>query len=67
MSDLWVKKNIEQLREECVDAERGLRRALGPVALISLGIGAIVGAGIFVISGGLISWALSTRSIFTDS
>lgn len=51
MSDLWVKKSIEQLREECVDAERGLRRALGPVALISLGIGAIVGAGIFVISG----------------
>ncbi|HEX5413832.1 MAG TPA: amino acid permease [Terriglobia bacterium] len=51
MSDLWVKKSIEQLRAESVDAERGLRRALGPVALISLGIGAIVGAGIFVISG----------------
>jgi basic amino acid/polyamine antiporter, APA family len=51
MSDLWVKKSIEQLREESADAEHGLRRVLGPVALISLGIGAIVGAGIFVISG----------------
>jgi APA family basic amino acid/polyamine antiporter len=51
MSDLWVKKSIEQLREESADTEHGLRRALGPVALISLGIGAIVGAGIFVISG----------------
>ena len=51
MSDLWVKKSIEQLRAESADAEHGLRRALGPIALISLGIGAIVGAGIFVISG----------------
>ncbi len=51
MSELWVKKSIEQLRNEALDSEHGLRRALGPVALISLGIGAIVGAGIFVISG----------------
>jgi len=51
MSDLWVKKSIEQLQRESSDAGHGLRRALGPIALISLGIGAIVGAGIFVISG----------------
>lgn len=51
MSDLWVKKSIEQLRSEAADSEHGLRRTLGPIALISLGIGAIVGAGIFVISG----------------
>jgi len=51
MSDLWVKKSVEQLRNEAADSEHGLRRTLGPVALISLGIGAIVGAGIFVISG----------------
>jgi len=51
MSDLWVKKSIEQLRDEAADTEHGLRRALGPVALISLGIGAIIGAGIFVIIG----------------
>ena len=33
------------------EGEHGLRRALGPVNLIALGIGAIIGAGIFVITG----------------
>src|SRR3954465_13254774 len=33
------------------DSEAGLKRALGPVHLIALGIGAIIGAGIFVITG----------------
>jgi APA family basic amino acid/polyamine antiporter len=51
MAGLWVKKSLEQLREDAAETEHGLRRALGPVALISLGIGAIVGAGIFVLSG----------------
>ena len=31
--------------------EQTLRRALGPVSLVTLGIGAIVGAGIFVFTG----------------
>jgi APA family basic amino acid/polyamine antiporter len=51
MQSLWTKKNIEDLRREASESEHGLRRALGPLALISLGIGAIVGAGIFVLSG----------------
>ncbi len=51
MAELWLKKSIEQLKSEASDAEHGLRRVLGPLALISLGIGAIVGAGIFVLSG----------------
>ena len=33
------------------DAESGLKRALGPFHLITLGIGAIIGAGIFVLTG----------------
>jgi APA family basic amino acid/polyamine antiporter len=33
------------------DAETGLKRALGPFHLITLGIGAIIGAGIFVLTG----------------
>ncbi|HEX3944632.1 MAG TPA: amino acid permease [Rhizomicrobium sp.] len=33
------------------DQDNDLRRALGPVHLIALGIGAIIGAGIFVITG----------------
>jgi len=51
MPGLWVKKSLELLREEAAESEHGLRRTLGPLALISLGIGAIVGAGIFVLSG----------------
>lgn len=48
---LFVKKSVEALRAEAFDAEHGLRRALGPINLISLGIGAIIGAGIFVLTG----------------
>jgi len=33
------------------NAETGLKRALGPFHLITLGIGAIIGAGIFVLTG----------------
>jgi APA family basic amino acid/polyamine antiporter len=51
MPGLWVKKDLDLLRAEAAESEHGLRRTLGPVALMSLGIGAIVGAGIFVLSG----------------
>ena len=51
MTSIWTKKSIDMLRKEALESEHGLRRALGPLALISLGIGAIVGAGIFVLSG----------------
>ena len=47
--DLFWRKSIDQLR---ADAASGtLRRALGPVQLTTLGIGAIIGAGIFVLTG----------------
>ena len=48
---LLVTKSIDLLRQEASDAEHGLRRALGPVNLTTLGIGAIIGAGIFVLTG----------------
>ncbi len=51
MPSVWIKKSIDSLMKEASDSEHGLRRTLGPLALISLGIGAIVGAGIFVLSG----------------
>ena len=37
--------------EDPVAEEHDLKRALGPVHLIALGIGAIIGAGIFVLTG----------------
>jgi APA family basic amino acid/polyamine antiporter len=48
---LLARKSLEDLSEEASSTERGLRRVLGPWHLIFLGIGAIVGAGIFVITG----------------
>jgi APA family basic amino acid/polyamine antiporter len=44
---VFVKKSIEQLTN-AVDAEGSLKRTLGAGSLIALGIGAIIGAGLFV-------------------
>src|SRR5438034_11098730 len=52
MSNLLVRKPLHLLMEEARETgEHSLRRTLGPVQLTALGIGAIIGAGIFVLSG----------------
>ena len=48
--ELLEKKPLALLLEE-MEGENRLRRVLGPVALSSLGIGAIIGTGIFVLTG----------------
>lgn len=48
---IFAKKNLDMLMNEADDTEHGLKRALGPLNLVTLGIGAIIGAGIFVITG----------------
>ncbi len=49
---LFAKKPMNMLLAESQETgEHTLRRALGPVSLTALGIGAIIGAGIFVLSG----------------
>jgi APA family basic amino acid/polyamine antiporter len=45
------QQDLEMQLPENPDAETGLKRALGPFHLITLGIGAIIGAGIFVLTG----------------
>jgi len=50
---IWTKKSIAVLQSEA-GAEEGshtLKRALGALNLTTLGIGAIIGAGIFVLTG----------------
>jgi APA family basic amino acid/polyamine antiporter len=47
---LWATKSLETLHKE-MEGENRLRRVLGPIGLTSLGIGAIIGAGIFVTTG----------------
>src|SRR6201994_2077225 len=53
MANLFAKKDLPTLMKEAVEVEgeQTLRRALGPLNLLTLGIGAIIGAGIFVITG----------------
>ena len=47
---LFARKPVKLLLEE-MEGENRLRRVLGPVQLSSLGIGAIIGTGIFVLTG----------------
>jgi APA family basic amino acid/polyamine antiporter len=52
MANLLATKPLDVLLTEAADeSSHSLRRALGPVNLVSLGIGAIIGAGIFVLTG----------------
>src|ERR1700761_8141847 len=45
---LFVKKPLDQVLAQAADNEKGLKRTLGAGNLIALGIGAIIGAGLFV-------------------
>jgi APA family basic amino acid/polyamine antiporter len=47
---LFARKPIKTILEEMASDDR-LNRVLGPVALSSLGVGAIIGTGIFVLTG----------------
>jgi basic amino acid/polyamine antiporter, APA family len=52
MPDLMAKKPLNIIMREADETgEYSLRRALGPTNLITLGIGAIIGTGIFVLTG----------------
>ena len=52
MANLFATKPLDTLLKESQETgEHSLRRALGPINLLTLGIGAIIGAGIFVITG----------------
>ncbi len=49
---LWATKSVAALRAEAdATGERSLKRTLGALNLTMLGIGAIIGAGIFVLTG----------------
>jgi APA family basic amino acid/polyamine antiporter len=45
---LFRKKSIASLLAQAADSEKGLKRTLGAGSLVALGIGAIIGAGLFV-------------------
>ncbi len=53
MANLWICKSIEALKAEAEESDEhgGLKRTLSATNLTMLGIGAIIGAGFFVLTG----------------
>ena len=49
--DIWRKKSIGQLLAERKANKRGFARTLGAADLTALGVGAVIGTGIFVLTG----------------
>lgn len=50
-SQLWRVKPIDIILRQGGEPEHGLKRSLGPLSVTAMGIGAIVGSGIFVLTG----------------
>jgi APA family basic amino acid/polyamine antiporter len=61
-SDLFRRKSIDQLLSDCENAEVPLKKSLGWLSLTSLGIGAVIGSGIFTIVGTAIAGQKFTAS-----
>ncbi len=51
MKRLFRTKSIERLIAESENPDHKLRRSLGPWSLAALGIGAIIGTGVFILTG----------------
>jgi basic amino acid/polyamine antiporter, APA family len=60
MAEIWLRKPLQALEAEAAEADMQsltahggvpLKRSLSAINLVSLGIGAIIGAGIFVLTG----------------
>src|SRR3982750_4005973 len=50
-NQLFAKKSIDKLISDSENPETRLKKTLGPWSLTALGIGAIIGSGIFVLTG----------------
>src|SRR5213083_1384817 len=51
LNQLWRTKSLDELMAETREEGHQLKKALGPWNLVALGIGAIIGAGIFAAIG----------------
>jgi APA family basic amino acid/polyamine antiporter len=49
--DLFITRDVSSLVEETHGSGEELKKSMGPVALTALGVGAIIGTGIFVVIG----------------
>ena len=60
--EVFRRKSVEQCLQDADDPELHLRTALGPVQLTAIGIGVIIGTGIFVLTGEA-AWTVAGPSI----
>jgi APA family basic amino acid/polyamine antiporter len=51
LSQLFARKSIDKLISDSECAEHALKKSLGPISLTALGIGAVIGSGIFTVIG----------------
>ncbi len=56
MANIWARKSADELAKEAAETDTGgevrpLKRSLSALNLIALGIGGIIGAGIFILTG----------------
>ena len=63
-SQLLAKKSIDKLIADSENPEKRLKKTLGPWSLTALGIGAIIGSGIFVLTGTAAAGEYSQSSIW---
>ena len=61
-NQLFAKKSIDKLIADSENPETRLKKTLGPVALTALGIGAVIGSGIFTVVGTAIAGQKFTTS-----
>ena len=66
MANLLLRKSLDTIRGEAAETgEHTLRRTLGATNLITLGIGAIIGTGVFVLTGLVASGNSGPAVVFT--
>jgi APA family basic amino acid/polyamine antiporter len=64
---IFQTKSIDKLISESERPEHALKKTLGPVSLTALGIGAVIGSGIFTVIGTAIGGNPATQASFADS
>ena len=66
-SQLFCCKSIDKLISESEEPDRRLKKTLGPLSLTALGIGAVIGSGIFTVVGTAIAGQKFDTSSFLNA